>query len=348
MSLRTYSLITHPAYIRYVEGVLFGSTGALGTDLVPPRIEKISDIAEYMKISHRTIRMLLINTAKYYRSFEMPKKSGGTRTIQAPRLFLKVVQWWIKDTILDCLPVDDAVHGFVKGRSFVSNAQVHLGARHVLNIDIASCFDSTDAKLIEKVYLRSGYNSAVSLQLAVLCSLNKALPQGAPTSPALLNQILGDFDTEVRLLAQKSGLTYSRYADDLTLSSSNRIDSSIVDIVAGKLGELGFTLNASKIHYMGANDRKTVTGLVLGEGKVSLQPQFLNGLRGWIGSIDRSGKVLSDLDAVRLRGTLSTVSMVGGNKSSALLHRGRKILADYDRSKGNGNVIAFPTHPDMV
>jgi hypothetical protein len=347
MSLRTYSLITHPAYIRYVEGVLFGSSGAVGTDLVPPRIEKISDIAEYMKISHRTIRMLLINTANYYRSFEMPKKSGGSRTIQAPRLFLKVVQWWIKDTILDCLPVDDAVHGFVKERSFVSNAQAHLGARHVLNVDIASCFDSADAKLIEKVYLRAGYSSAISLQLAILCSLNKALPQGAPTSPALLNQILKDFDEEVKSLTKDRGVTYSRYADDLTFSSRDRIDGSLVDIVAGKLGELSFKLNASKTHYMGANERKIVTGLVLGDGKVSLQPEFLNSLRGWIGSIERQGRNLSDLDAVRLRGTLSTVSMVGGNKSSGLLQRGRKILAEYHESSSGGNVD-FPTYPDMV
>ena len=325
MSLRTYSLMTHPAYLRYVERSLYSDAGPAASEALLPRIDKIQDVAEYLRISHNTIRFLLINTPKNYRTFELVKKSGGVRKIRAPRLFLKVVQWWIKDTIIDVLPVDDAAHGFVRGRSFVTNAQKHLGANYVLNVDIKSCFDSVDAKLIEPIFKKIGYSDAVSLQLSALCSLDGSLPQGAPTSPGLLNQILSDFDRKMRNIADADGLVFSRYADDLTFSADKRIDQSMVDTISENLADIGLRLNPKKTHFMGPNRRKFVTGLTLGDNQVNLPREYLNSLRGWIGHLERKSEISVE-EIARLRGTLAMVQTVRASNTERLLKRGREIL----------------------
>lgn len=326
MSLRTFPLITHPAYLRYVERTLFENAGlAPRDDYAPPRVDKIQDVAEYLKISPHTVRMILINPGKHYRSFELKKKAGGRRTIQAPRLFLKVIQWWMKDTILDVLPVDSACHGFVRGRSFITNARAHVSAKHVLCIDIKDCFDSTDAVLVEKVFQRAGYSAAVSLQMAALCSLDGALPQGAPTSPGLLNQVLVNFDCKIRKFCGELGITYTRYADDLSFSSQKYIDLEVLERVTDELKGLGFEIKKSKTRFMGKNDRKVVTGLVLGEGRVNLPHVFLNGLRGWIGSLEQKEEISSG-EKERLRGTLALLAEVGGAKSEGLIARGSELL----------------------
>lgn len=117
MSLRTYPLIDHPAYIQHVANELFGivkfnEIDALATQREIPRLKNILSIASYLGIPVRIVQSAMLRPAKHYNEYAIPKRSGGTRIICAPRTSLKVIQWWILDTILDLQPVHDVAYGF--------------------------------------------------------------------------------------------------------------------------------------------------------------------------------------------------------------------------------------------
>ena len=129
-------------------------------------------------------------------------------------------------------------------------------------------------------------------------------------------------DIELRNLAHAHGMKYSRYADDLTFSSEHRISSSIVTDIASIIGKAGFLLNEKKTKFMGTNQVKEVTGLVLGRDGVALPRRYMNGTRGWFHSISENPEHYPG-QLPRILGTINLIKQVRGRGSEQLLRRGR-------------------------
>jgi hypothetical protein len=329
MSLRTYPLIIHPAFLTFVERELHSSGAPIevtadGSAFIP-RIDNISDICDYLQIAHFTMRSIFLNVPRHYRSFTISKRNGEQRIINSPKTFLKVIQWWIYDTILQKYSLRESVYGFRKGRSFIGNARAHLGARNVLNVDIKDFLGSVRIDGVEKVFAAFGYSSTVCTQLRLLTTLHGSLPQGAPTSPQIANIYLDSFDRQMEEISINFGITYTRYADDLTFSSKDRIPTEVLDTIKVKLGERGLELNASKTRFMGPNAQKEVTGLILGTEKVNLSLRFRNGARGWFHAL-RTRENVAYEEIERLRGTIALIRSVGGVQAERLISQGEETL----------------------
>ena len=155
-----------------------------------PFIGNGTHLAAYLGISHSLIRQILHNKKYHYRIFPIPKRNGDYRIICTPKTYLKVVQWWILDNIIGHVNLDDSVHGFRKGRSYISNARQHLGCRHILNVDIEKFFPSISFTMVKEVFSSLGYPEEGADVLAKLTTLNGEAPTGAPTSPTLGNLVL--------------------------------------------------------------------------------------------------------------------------------------------------------------
>ena len=164
-----------------------------------------------------------------YVAFEIAKATGGVRRIHAPRHELKVLQRRILDQILARIPTHDACHGFVTGRSAVTNAAVHRDAHVVLKLDLADFFPTIHYRRVTGLFEYYGYCPEVAGRLAALCTHRPlladgtvawpgVLPQGASTSPALANVVCRRLDARLTHLAHKVSARYTRYADDLTFS----------------------------------------------------------------------------------------------------------------------------------
>jgi hypothetical protein len=331
VSLRTYPLIVHPAFIAFVEherGIDHGLYGISPTEVPthPPQLRDVSDIAAYLDVSPFFLRSMLIRPSHHYRSFEFKKRSGGIRTIHSPRTYLKVVQWWILDTILYNKRVAPCVHGFVPYKSFVTNAHEHVGARHMLNVDIEDFFPSITIDRVQSVFEAFGYDTNVCMGLARLTTLGGTLPQGAPTSPMIANHLLTDFDARMMDYCDPRGLIYTRYADDISISSEARIDADILEYIKLLLASIGLQLNGSKTRFMGPNARKEVTGLVLGKDGARLPKDYLNGCRGWFHRIILNPEQHAS-EFERVRGTLSLISQVGGAGSQSVANLGKAAVA---------------------
>ena len=157
------------------------------------------------------------------------------------------------------------VFGFVTGRSAVQNAEYHLGAKHVLNVDIRQFFPSITIVQVRAVFRSLGYQDDVAGMLSELCCLDGHVPQGAPTSPAIANLVLRELDSELSGLAERAGHRYSRYADDLTFSSQSWIEKEFVNLVEKVVQDAGFELKPEKTRLSGSEGRMEVTGVVINE-----------------------------------------------------------------------------------
>src|SRR5262249_48501378 len=142
-------------------------------------------------------------TRIHYVQFEVPKKSGGVRILSAPHRTLAAAHEWVLANILAKLPTEEPAHGFVPGRSTLTNAQPHAGRDVVVTLDLEGFFPSIGFARVRHLFRRIGYSGAVATLLALLCTEcprrrvvyagtayfvatgPRGLPQGACTSPAL-------------------------------------------------------------------------------------------------------------------------------------------------------------------
>jgi RNA-directed DNA polymerase len=247
-----------------------------------------------------------VSATTHYRRFLIPKKTGGTRRISAPLPRLKALQRWVLQEVLSKVPVHDAAHGFVPGRSIVTNAQPHVGRRVVVNFDLQDFFPTITYPRVWGLFRSLGYPPATCTVLALATTeplvdeiqldgrrwfvhrSERHLPQGSPCSPVITNLLCRRLDQRLTGLARKLGMTYTRYADDLTFSGDPDALSTLLGAVRAIVLDEGFRLNAKKTHVMRRAGRQEVTGLVVND-RVGVPRRFLRRHRAVLFQVRRDG-----------------------------------------------------------
>lgn len=181
----------------------------------------VADLLEvpYMHLVH----ILYRSPQRYaYTKFSIPKRSGGVREIAAPANSLKILQAKLNSVLQIVYKSKPAAHGFISGHSIVTNALAHTGKRFVLNLDLEDFFPSIHFGRIRGAFMGQPYNvsAAAATVLAQICSTPDGLPQGAPSSPMVSNLVCARLDGELQRLAKKHRCTYTRYADDISFSTT--------------------------------------------------------------------------------------------------------------------------------
>jgi RNA-directed DNA polymerase len=235
---------------------------------------------------------------------ELARRGGLPRVIERPKSRLKAIQRRLLHEILDWIPAHDAAHGFTRGRSAVTHAGQHTGRFVVVRLDLEDFFASIAAGRVFGIFRTAGYPESVAYTLTALCTnvvpahvsrrlaqvprgleprdprvvgarfrlgrrlASPHLPQGAPTSPALANLAAFRLDRRLIGLAGALDLTYTRYADDITLSGSARIlpgASRLRATIAQIAREEGFTVNERKSTLATRAGRQQVCGMVVNQ-----------------------------------------------------------------------------------
>lgn len=268
-----------------------------------PRLRTTGDLANWLSIEPAQldwladIKRLHARTAipalqNYSYSF-IRKRCGSYRLIEAPKPRLRAAQRRILHEILDHLPPHDNAHGFIRGRSCLTGAQIHAGENVVLVLDLQHFFASVQLSRIHAIFRSLGYPWAVARLLTGLCTVatpasvfsgtpegqgcdgltkkqysTPHLPQGAPTSPALANLAAWHLDQRLAGLARRFSANYSRYADDLAFSGDKTF-SARTDIFRKLVEDIahqeGLALNRSKTRVMHRSDCQKITGVVVNE-----------------------------------------------------------------------------------
>ena len=213
-----------------------------------------------------------------YQEFVIAGKRGKRRIISAPSKNLKMRQRWILDHILYKIPVAQCCEGFRKNHSIFTNAKKHIGYQQSLNMDIKDFFPSITRDKVFWVFYEMGYSKDAAGCFAELCCHEEKLPQGAPTSPYLANIVCRGMDRQLMEFAEKHGLVYTRYADDMSFSGDCEL-SELGEEIAAIISEHGFAVNPEKTRIYKGNKRKLITGIIVKEDGLSVPRDFKRKLR---------------------------------------------------------------------
>jgi len=249
----------------------------------------------------------LNNTSVLYSKVDIPKKTGGKRTLRIPNIELKDIQYRLKAFIENNFQhhIHFTCHSYRKNKSIISNAYPHLGNEVLIKLDIKDYFQNiTQTQIKEALYLGSRSYSGNSLYqdfcqhipkklsdakdyldfpenyaaIMRLVHTDKGLPQGAPTSPIISNLVLSKFDHEMFMVVKSMDGKYSRYSDDLTISfktdESEKI-RKVIKFVESKLADYGFQLNKKKgkIHVLRKHQAQRICGITINSGKPTISRQ---------------------------------------------------------------------------
>lgn len=243
-----------------------------------PPIFELRHLAKLVGVEEPLLVRVIENSGQFYREFAIPKRSGGERRIETPSPFLLHAQRWIGENILSKVELHEAVHGFAKGRSIVSNASVHLGQQAIMKLDLKDFFPSIHIRQVVKVFLWLGYPVSVSYFLASICCSQKRLPQGSAASPALSNIVARKLDKSLSTFAVERALAYTRYADDLTFSGEN-FGSTELSEVTWIIERSGFKINSGKTRLLKGRKQKIVTGVSISSGKLALPRKTVRSIK---------------------------------------------------------------------
>jgi hypothetical protein len=301
-----------------------------------------------------TARLRVGGPLGHYSYRVLAKASGSVRLIEAPKGRLKAMQRRILAGILEQVPMHDAVHGFVKGRSIQTFAAPHVGRHVVLRMDLRDFFPSFRAARVAAFFRTMGYPERVGERLAGVCTnavpwgvwagwgaevdwetrqmyRRAHLPQGAPTSPALANAMAYRLDCRLSGLARAAGAAYTRYADDLAFSGdgdfARRVERFALHAMAVAMEE-GFTVHARKTRVQRQGVRQRLAGLVVNE-RLNVARDDFDRLKAVLTNCVRSGPESQNREGLvgfreHLRGRVGfveSVNAVRGGKLRGIFER---------------------------
>ncbi len=249
---------------------------------------ELASIEQDLGFPAKTLYALSNHIERHYHQVSIPKRDGGSRTLSVPDLILKRVQRSIADNLLSQHPVSRYAKAYKLGAGVQRNARPHVGKKKLLKLDIDGFFDHIlYSQVKERVFCAEKYAEPIRILLTMLCYCKDTLPQGAPTSPAITNIILYDFDEAVGAFCAGKGVTYTRYCDDMTFSGDFD-EGEIVAFVKGELARLGLFLKNRKTAVIPQTRRQTVTGIVVNE-KLNLTKEYKRKLRQEMYYVEKFG-----------------------------------------------------------
>ncbi|MDQ0033738.1 retron-type reverse transcriptase [Variovorax boronicumulans] len=307
----------------------------------------LNHLAMLTEVDYGLLRNFVNRSVKPYETFRIRKRAGPdgkkrTRLICAPTANLMKVQRWIAKNILGKSTPHEASVAFAPDSKLYEAAEHHCRSRWLIKLDVANFFESIPESAAYRVFRRLGFERLISFEMARICTRvaeghhrpekwkgrnNSAhpfviaeyrqefqghLPQGAPTSPMLANLACVRMDRRIAEIAATEGLEYTRYADDMTFSTSSKAftrarAATFIGKVYQEMGRAGLAPNTSKTTVVNPAGRKIVLGLLVDGAAPKLTRQFKAMLRQHIYYLTRSD--VGPVKHARARGFTSVVGL---------------------------------------
>ena len=239
----------------------------------------IDRISSDLQLNSDYINSIVRRSNYYYKNYSIPKKSGGQRRISQASPELKTLQYWVKANILSLMPISKSAFAYTKGNSIKKHTGFHKDSYFIFHTDIKDFFPSIASKhlvpvlkehrnRIEKMGL--WYDDTLDV-ISKICFRCNHLCIGTVSSPAICNIIMYSFDEALAEYCDVHNWKYSRYADDIYISSQQYLPKCLPKYINEELHKLGFISNGKKTWFCSKKSRREITGLVLTEsGRVSV------------------------------------------------------------------------------
>ena len=273
-------------------------------------LKALNDIASLLEVSCDKFKYILYKTSRNnkYFNFTLPKRAGGSRLINAPHDDLKYLQKRLNEVLTLIYKPKRFVHGFATNRNVVTNAKPHTKRKYILNIDLQDFFPSINFGRVRGLFIGKPYNlpkkvATIFSQIACI----DFLPQGSPSSSIISNMICGKLDSELSRFVSHNKSTYTRYADDISISTSrtnfppeiataeNEATVSLSDELNSIIERNGFKVNSGKTTLRKKVRRQEVTGLVVNVFP-NVKREFIRKLRAMIYAWDEFGEKKAEVE----------------------------------------------------
>ena len=330
---------------------------------LPPEMKSKHDLFAYLGVNDAEIRKIRYFAPKMYTAIDVVGKSKKIRRVLSPQPRLKHIQRLLHLKFISIYKARNAVHGFVTGKSVKTNAESHVGRRYLLNCDITDFFGTISENRILGLLESIGIPNDVAKIISYITCVNGVLPQGAPTSPILSNMICFRLDRDLRIFCKANRLKYTRYADDISLSSHSRPfalfikelpDPGYIDLESLSVNfrriftNNGFTLNPKKLRFSGENSKKMVTGCIINEFANVPRP-FIREIRATLHRIkcakvdpSQAPKVTSSYAS--LRGKIEWVAQIKGRSDPVY----RKLAEQHNLLFSSSKILIEPTEEERL
>ncbi|WP_160833645.1 retron Ec67 family RNA-directed DNA polymerase/endonuclease [Pantoea sp. Seng] len=334
------------------------------------KLKNLKDVATFLGCKPKALSYLLFFDENKYRTFEIKKKSGGSRKILAPNDKLKAIQKILSNVLYDCYAeiyptkkYSVISHGYVRKEKnqinkennhtkdqnlsygTITNSIPHKNKHNVLNIDLADYFSSFNLGRVRGFFIKNEsfkLSTECATVLAQIACYENELPQGSPCSPIIANLISRSLDVKLAGLAKENSATYTRYVDDITISTNKKVfPTKIAGVIDNKvtLGKSlqriviksGFTINPPKSRLQFSDSRQEVTGLIVNKF-VNVPSNYRHTLRPMVHSLfknntytymnDEGDNVKGSID--RLNGMLSYIHYIRSNT----INKGKYVRDD--------------------
>ena len=231
---------------------------------------------ESLGITELQLERIIQRSPNTYKTYPIPKRSGGFRIIAQPAKETKFIQYWLITNVFSSFIVHDSATAYKSGASITKNARIHQRNTFLSKFDFKDFFGSITYDTVLSFFSRelsAIYSEAdVAAMARVSCIKHEGRRQmclsiGAPSSPLLSNAIMRRFDEEVFEWSGKMGVAYTRYADDLTFSSNikdlcTEIDEKLRLSIA-RLTDVQLSLNDKKTIHVSKKHQRRITGVIL-------------------------------------------------------------------------------------
>lgn len=315
-------------------------------------LKNFEDVANILGINKEQLKSIIVyNKKNNYTEFEISKKNGSKRIIHKPTDTLMELQRKLTEILYQNFSSHINAHGFVPSKDIVTNAEIHVGKKYVLNLDLENFFENISYARVSNMFLRYfKLVPKVAHTLAnICCHPDGYLPQGAPTSPIISNIISKTMDKELTSLAKRVPTArYSRYADDITFSSNIPFPMQFIEIdsrlpiisstLIKVITDNGFTINNQKIRLQTSKEHQEVTGITVNK-KLNVKRKYIRQIRAMLHSVEqninnldipiskfnakypfRNKQYSEEIDMFKvLKGMITHVGHVKGNNDSVFI-----------------------------
>ncbi|MFK4640131.1 reverse transcriptase family protein [Paenarthrobacter histidinolovorans] len=275
-------------------------------------IYTLGHLASLSGVSYGQLRKLMLEADKQYTEHKMAKKSGGFRTLHVPSAPLKIVQKFILQNCVPKGPSSPLSFAYTSKRGILDAAEKHVGSRSIIMLDFADFFGSVDSQSVYRLFVSYGYPELLAFEMSALCTFGpnikltpgamvgrpysptgrRFLAQGSPSSGALANHVLLDFDKSIRML-EREGYAVTRYADDLTISTADSLSRRQCQMLIRRVTIMsqhhGMTINPRKTKVLLNKSSFRVLGLSVTDTGVGLSRPYKRNFESDVFGISRFG-----------------------------------------------------------
>ena len=249
-------------------------------------------LAVALKTTESGLRRLARRADKLYRLAKpIVKADGSVRQPYDAYPELKLVQRRLKERILSKVIYPAYLTGSLKGRDYKTNAELHIGSRFLICEDITNFFPSISSALVYDIWVGLfHFPPPVAELLTKLTTRCGVVPQGAIPSSYLANLALWRFEPDFQTALAQEGIVYSRYVDDIAMSSkaflSRPDQTKLIARLYGMLAKVGLKAKRKKHESFSASKRMITTKLVVNE-RVSLSDKQRANVRAAVHQLER-------------------------------------------------------------